>query len=45
MTYIYDANGQRLEDIEIDVYAEHRIGIATYGSVDIYRSELLELGE
>lgn len=45
ITNIYDENGQQLQDIEINVYSDNRIGIVADGSVDIYRSEILELGE
>ena len=45
ITNIFDENGQQLKDIEINVYSDNRIGIEADGSIDIYRSEILELGE
>ncbi|SQH77742.1 conserved protein of unknown function, might belong to Carbon storage regulator homolog [Shewanella benthica] len=45
ITNIYDENGQKLEDIEINIYSDNRIGIVADRSVDIYRSEILELGD
>ncbi|MPY22528.1 carbon storage regulator [Shewanella psychropiezotolerans] len=45
ITNVYDENGQKLQDIEINIYSDNRIGIVADGSVDIYRSEILELGD
>lgn len=45
ITNIFDEHGQQLKDIEINVYSDNRIGIEADGSIDIYRSEILELGE
>ncbi|EDP99992.1 carbon storage regulator [Shewanella benthica] len=45
ITNIYDENGQKLEDIEINIYSDNRIGIVADRSIDIYRSEILELGD
>ncbi|RTR38396.1 carbon storage regulator [Shewanella canadensis] len=45
ITNVYDENGEPLKDIEINIYADNRIGIDADSSVDIYRSEILQLGE
>ncbi len=45
LTNVFDEKGQQLKDIEINVYSDNRIGIEADTSVDIYRSEILELGE
>ncbi|WP_076416613.1 carbon storage regulator [Shewanella sp. UCD-KL12] len=45
ITNIFDEKGQQLKDIEINVFSDNRIGIEADSSVDIYRSEILELGD
>ncbi|WP_299791814.1 carbon storage regulator [uncultured Shewanella sp.] len=45
ITNIYDKNGNQLKDIEINIYPDNRIGIDADSSIDIYRSEILQLDE
>ncbi|WP_195742867.1 carbon storage regulator [Shewanella woodyi] len=43
LTNIYDKDGQPLKDIEVHLYHDNRVGIDAAPSIDIYRSEILDL--
>ncbi|WOT04173.1 carbon storage regulator [Shewanella youngdeokensis] len=42
LSNVYDENGNCLEDIEINIFKDNRIGIKADKSIDIVRAETLQ---